>query len=62
MQINKYKYYRMKAGMTQGQLAKKVGVKQPTVACWEAGRANPTARLLPIVAKVLKVKIDVLLA
>lgn len=59
--LNKYKYYRLRAGLTQMQLAKRLGVKQPTVAQWEAGKANPTAKLLPLVAKVLKVKIDALL-
>lgn len=59
--LNKYKFYRMKAGLTQAVAAKKIGVTQGTVSAWELGRSNPTAKLLPIVAKTYKTKIDALL-
>lgn len=37
---------RLEAGLTQVDLAKRLGVTQPTVAAWERPGANPTVRTL----------------
>ena len=33
--------YRTKAGMTQKEVAEKIGIRQQTVAAWEANRSTP---------------------
>lgn len=48
-------------GMTQIELAKKVGVGQYTISCWEHGRLEPSLAKLIKVAEVLDVSLDVLL-
>lgn len=37
---------RQEAGITQDELARRLGVTQPTVASWERPGANPTVRTL----------------
>lgn len=37
---------RTEAGITQSELARRLGVTQPTVASWERPGANPTVRTL----------------
>lgn len=37
---------RREAGLTQAELARRLGVTQPTVAAWERPGANPTVRTL----------------
>ena len=45
-------------GITQIELAKKVGVSRSTVAMWEAGHRFPTATKLPKIAETLNCTID----
>lgn len=52
------KYLRNKKRLTQKELAKAIGATQPTVACWETGRANPAADKLPAIASALGCTID----
>ena len=52
------KYLRNKKGLTQEELAKAIGAAQPTVACWETGRASPTSDKLPDIAAALGCTID----
>lgn len=40
-------------GMTQAQVAAKIGTTQACVAMWESGAAMPRADKLPEIAKVL---------
>ncbi len=44
---------RKSAGMTQAQLAAKVGVAQATVAEWERGDYYPRASIIPALAAAL---------
>lgn len=44
---------RMKKGMTQKQLAKKIGTKQSAVARFESGKSNPTLSTLKKIAREL---------
>jgi len=55
------KEIRDKRGMTQGQLAKKVGVHLVTISRIETGARQPSMDLLHRLAKVLKVKVGDLL-
>ncbi len=46
--------YRIEAGITQREMAKRLGVKQPALARWEAGETMPTLETLFRVAKALQ--------
>jgi transcriptional regulator with XRE-family HTH domain len=48
-------------GLTQRQLAEKLGVPQSNVAYWEAKAPAPPGEVLPSLAKVLLVSVDELL-
>jgi HTH-type transcriptional regulator / antitoxin HipB len=50
---------RVEAGITQRQLADRLGVKQTAVARWEAGDTLPTLDTLFRVAKVLQLDFTV---
>ena len=52
---------RKAAGFTQVELAAEVGMTQRMVAYYEAPGAQPPAHLLPQLAQVLGVSVDVLL-
>lgn len=52
------KLHREKSGLTQQQLAKKLGLYQSTIAMWEAGDRLPRSDKLPELAKVLGCSID----
>lgn len=56
--MSKIKDLREKAGMTQLELARKMGVKRSTVAMWETGCIMPHAAKLPSLAKNLKCTVD----
>ena len=49
---------RMKAKLTQEQLAKKMNVDQSTVSLWERGKTFPTRKLHKKLAKVLGCTVD----
>lgn len=44
---------RIKRGLTQGDVAKKLGVTIPTVSSWERYAHKPSPRYIPQLAKVL---------
>lgn len=44
---------RLSSGLTQEELAEKMGKKQVTVSAWELGKAYPPSDLLPHLAEVL---------
>lgn len=52
---------REKAGMTQKEVAKTVGVDQSAVSFWETGKTAPRAAILPILAKLYGCTVDELL-
>ena len=52
------KEFRAKHGMTQEELAIKVGVRRETILFLEKGKYNPSLQLAHDVAKALKTKID----
>ena len=52
------KEYREKTGITQEQLAKKVGVARQTILFMEKGKYNPSLRLAYQISRELNTKID----
>ncbi|MFJ7953058.1 helix-turn-helix transcriptional regulator [Lysinibacillus sp. NPDC096418] len=55
---NNVKFVRMKKGVTQEQLAKKVGVTRQTIGLIEKGDYNPTLSLCIAIAKELGQTLD----
>ena len=53
--------YRKNLGMTQEELAKKMGVIQPNVHRWEKGLVTPSLETIKKLAKILNVSADGLL-
>ena len=51
--MNIIKQLRKAMGITQSQLAEKMGVERSAVAKWEAGVANPSTAKLPALAEAL---------
>ena len=54
----KLKAARLAAGMTQGQLAEKVGCSQREISLWENGRREPVASTLKKLAVALGCSMD----
>jgi putative transcriptional regulator len=54
--ITKIKELRTKLGMTQEELATKVGVRRETIIFLEQGKYNPSLKLAYDVAKAMKAK------
>lgn len=52
---------REKAGMTQNEVAKVLGVNQSAVSFWESGRNQPRAKQMVKLAKLYGVTVDELL-
>lgn len=56
--MNSIKERREKRGLTQEEVAQKLGVTRTAVAKWESGQAMPRARLLKKLSGILRCKID----
>ncbi len=52
------KYLRKDVGLTQKQVAEKLGVVESCYANWEQGRTEPSIAMLRNLSKILNVKID----
>jgi putative transcriptional regulator len=52
------KEFRARFDMTQGDLARKVGVRRETISFLERGRYNPSLKLAHEVSKALNTSID----
>ncbi len=57
----KLKELRQETGLTQTQLAKKVGISQAGIAKWETGDRSPDIEFVVILAKFFGVSTDYLL-
>ena len=55
---NQIKKFRTKIGITQEELAEKVGVRRETIVFLEQGKYNPSLKLALNIAKELKIPID----
>lgn len=62
MRTNAIKTARKRAGLSQVQLAQKLGVSPSTVAAWELGTHSMRTARLQQVARALGVKVSKLLA
>ncbi len=51
-------FYRKKAGLTQEELAKKLGVTNQSVSKWESAQCCPDIGLLPMLADIFEISID----
>jgi len=58
MPINKIKLKRMELEMTQGELAKAVGVTRQTIGLIESGKYNPTLGLCISICRTLNQTLD----
>jgi len=58
MPINKIKLKRMELEMTQGELAKAVGVTRQTIGLIESGKYNPTLSLCISICRILNQTLD----
>ena len=54
------KELRKAKGITQTELAEKLGIKRTTVSMWELNASSPTARMIPALAAALGCSIDAL--
>ena len=52
------RYYRMKANLTQEQLAEKVGVRRETIMRLEKAQYNPSLKLAIDISRVLNAPIE----
>jgi len=52
------KEFRAKFGLTQEELAHKVGIRRETVVFLEKGKYNPSLKLAHSIAKAFEVKIE----
>lgn len=55
---NKIKELRLNHGLTQEELAQKVGVRRETIVFLESGKYNPSLKLAHEVAEVLGATVD----
>ncbi|MBI2337560.1 MAG: helix-turn-helix transcriptional regulator [Candidatus Levybacteria bacterium] len=53
---------RMKKGMTQKDIAKKLGTKQSAIARFESGNINPSLEFLQKIARVMGYKLNIRLS
>ena len=58
MRVNKIKLARVEKGLSQTDLAEKVGVTRQTIGLIEAGKYNPTIKLCINITKVLGKNLD----
>ena len=59
--MNIYKKLRKEAGLTQGEVAVSLGVKQQTVQKWEYGENRPPPSRWAAIAELYRVPVEVLL-
>ena len=55
---NRIKEYRARLGLTQDELANKVGVRRETIVFLEKGKYNPSLKLAHDIARVFKLRIE----
>ena len=57
----KLRNHRKKLGMTQEDVAEKVGVSPQAISKWESGNGSPDISNLPVLAETLGISVDELL-
>jgi transcriptional regulator with XRE-family HTH domain len=56
------KYFRKQKGLTQEQLAEKIGIKRSLLGAYEEGRAEPGLNYLIIMSKLFDIPVDDLIS
>lgn len=56
--MNAIKTLRLKKGLTQSELAKKLDLSQQTIASWENGTRSPKTAMIPKLADFFDVPIE----
>lgn len=59
--MNRIKRARLCLGLTQGQLAERLGVSTVSVCKWETGEANPSPKRWKLIAETLHTSVEDLL-
>ena len=59
--MNGFKRARLIEGLTQGEVAERLGVSRVSVCKWENGRTLPTAKRLKFVAEILHTTVEELI-
>lgn len=59
--MNPIRRARLLAGISQGDLARELGLSQGSVSLWERGKTNPSAPKLKRLAEILNTTVDELL-
>ena len=54
--------YRIEVGLTQKEMANRLGVTTPAVNKWEKGSSNPDIELLAPIARLLHISLDTLMS
>ncbi|WP_270599253.1 helix-turn-helix domain-containing protein [Faecalicoccus pleomorphus] len=57
---DKIRQARLRKGITQNQIAEKIGISQPTYAQWENGKRKPKLETLKKIADALEVPVSIL--
>jgi DNA-binding XRE family transcriptional regulator len=55
------RHHRIVAGLSQRAFAKKMGVTQACISCWETGKSEPPLRALRKMARIFAVHVSSLL-
>ena len=58
MAIMRIRELRERAGLSQSELARRMGLTRPSVIQWELGQSLPTSDKLPLLAEVLACTVD----
>lgn len=61
MIADKIKFFREENGMTQAELAKRLGITRSSVNAWEMGISTPSTQYLLELSRIFKVSTDYLL-
>lgn len=56
--LNTYKKARLVAGISQIELAKRLGITAGAVSQWECGRCKPSCKKLKALAEILNTTVD----
>lgn len=57
-----FKILRITAGLTQKEMAEKLGLDQTTISAWEVGKATPTIKNVKKLSALLSVTTDEIIA
>ena len=56
--MNAFEYYRKKSGLSQQEVATKLGLDQTAVSAWEKSKKMPRAERMPSIAALFQCSID----